>query len=162
MLPPLPFRISATSCSLEALIFACDRDDFYLPTQTSFQMYIPAIKEVTNARSISSAPFLKKWEHPGTQLCILSRIISSTPMLVNFPKPQTLTKTSPLLIGEFKADFWRCIEFVNVLADLYEYNQAGVNNMLKDPMEKSGPALLLLVLAQGGSPSNFSAHLLQM
>jgi hypothetical protein len=50
------------------------------------------------------------------------------------------------------------LSFVETLVYLYNYSSWGVDEILKDSIEK-GRALLLLVLAQSGTVSRFAAHL---
>ncbi|OHT01833.1 hypothetical protein TRFO_07403 [Tritrichomonas foetus] len=155
-----PFK-NQSKISVDELISAFDRESFLVHSPTSFQLFITCIKDVTNTRNIPVSPFLGRWEHPLTQLNFLTNIVSTNPIQVNFPKPASIQRLSPVITGDFKNEIWRCPDFLETLSYLYDYNEKGVEQILKDSIEK-GPALLLLVIAQNPKISRFATYLTRL
>lgn len=156
-----PFKSS--KLTIDEFIEAFDLESLSIQSPAAFQLFILCIKEVTNARSIPAAPFLGKWNHPLSQLNLVTHIISSAQVPITFPRPDPnkagfLDRCGSVIIGDFKADHWKCVEFVETLAYLYDHSPNGVEILLEDSIEK-GPALLLLVLSINGGISAFARHL---
>jgi hypothetical protein len=154
-----PFR--SVKATIDQLILAFDREAIPFRSNSSFQLLLSCLKEISNLRTIPIGPFLGRWRFPLTQAAFLSHILASSPLLGPFPKSIQLPKASPVVIGDFRADHWRCPELIDTLIYLYDFAREGVLELLRDCVAK-GPALLLLVHAQTGPASRFGAHLLRM
>ena len=152
-----PFK--GTKVTIDELIKSFDSGSIIIQTVSSFSVFILAIKEVTNSRVVSAAPFLTRWEHPKTQLNFIQHIITINPTPVQFPKPSQ-QKINNLLVAEFKGDHWRHLDFIKALAFLYEDLPDEINNLLNKISPTNSTALLLIVLAQSGESSSFAGQLL--
>lgn len=162
-----PFK-SQTKISVDELIAAFDREFIFIRSQSSFQLFINCIKEVTSPRSVPVYPFFGKWQHPLTQLNFITYIINSNTSSLTFPKPVQIphlnlmnSSNSSIIIGDFKSEIWRCPDFIETLAYLYDSSEIGVDQILGDALEK-GPTLLLLVLALNPKVSRFATHLVRL
>lgn len=158
---PLLRPFKSAKAPIESLVQELDKESLRLCSQSSVQLLLTCLKEVSGARTVPATLFLGQWKNPLTQLNFLSQIVSTSPLPVVFPKPQQIPRAGPVIIGDFKADHWRCPEFVETLAYLYDFKEKGVDEILKEGIDK-GPALLLMVLAQAGKPSKFAAHLTRL
>lgn len=143
----------------EELIHAFDKNSTNIQNPPVFPLFLACLKEVLNVKSIPLAPFLGKWNHPSVQLNLITSIVSAGVPLT-YPKPQQLSKISSFTIGDIKADYWRCVEFVETLAYLYDFFPNKIDEILGN-VEKGFP-LLLIVLSQTGKVSKFATHLTKL
>ena len=159
-LVPLLRQFKGSKVSVEQVILALDKERIGVTTQASMQFLLSCLKEVSGSRVIPALPFFGTWHNPKTQLELLSLIILLNQQ-VSFPKPDPLPRINSVIMGDFKADFWRSTELVETVAYLYNFAPVRVDAMLESYMGK-GPGLLLLVLAQKGNVCPFAAHLLRL
>lgn len=163
-----PFK-NQLKASIEDLISAFDRDLIFIHSQESFSLFINCLKSIkdtgtkNNPTIIPIGPFLGHWKHPLTQLNFLTHIVNAVGGSITFPKPAQIPLIN-LIIGSDdpkKYDMWRCPEFVDTLAYLYDFSESGVDQILQ-PLMTKGPALLLLVLALNPTVTKFATHLARL
>lgn len=155
-----PFK-NQNKISADELIAAFDRENIFINSPATFQLLINCIKEVTNPRNVPVNPFFGRWQHPLTQLNFITYLVNSTPSSISFPKPAQIPRLNPVVIGDFKGEIWRCPEFIDTLAYLYDSSENGVDQILGNSLA-GGPTLLLLVLALNPKVSRFATHLVRI
>jgi len=108
-----PFK--SAHFSYEELVRGSDKETISVHSHSSFQLFLTCLKEISGTRNFAVGPFLGKWQFPLAQVAFLTHIVSWNSFPVVFPRPRQFPRTSPVLIGDFRDDHWRCMEFIETL-----------------------------------------------